>query len=53
MEAYQKLVRELIEDHISDRLDWDKKLTRGDVLKALAEDHENVFGNIDGSRAGS
>lgn len=50
MEDYKKLVTELIEDHITDRLDWDKDLTRADVLKALAEDHENVFGNIDGSR---
>lgn len=50
MEAYQKLVRELIEDHISDRLNWDKKLTRGDILRELAEDHEDVFGNLTGSR---
>ena len=50
MEDYKKLVKELIEDHISDRLDWDKDLTRADVLKELSEDHENVFGNIDGSR---
>lgn len=50
MDNYKKLVTDLIEDHISDRMDWDKDLTRGDVLKALAEDHEDVFGNMTGSR---
>lgn len=50
MEDYKKLVTELIEDHISDQLSYDKELTRGDVLKALAEDHEDVFGNMTGSR---
>jgi len=50
MEEYKKLVRELIEDHITDRIDWDDTLTREDVLKALQDDTENVFGNLDGSR---
>lgn len=50
MEAYEKLVRELIEDHISDVQGWDKTKTRKDILEALQEDTENVFGNLDGSR---
>ena len=50
MENYKKLVKELIEDHISDVIGWDKTKTRNDVLTALQDDTENVFGNMDGSR---
>lgn len=50
MEAYKKLSRELIEDHISDRMSWDDSLTRKQILEDLLDDTENVFGNIDGSR---
>jgi hypothetical protein len=50
MEDYKKLVRELIEDHINDVQGWDKTKTRKDILEALQDDTENVFGNIDGSR---
>lgn len=50
MEAYTKLCKELIEDHISDVQGWDKTKTRQDVLEALLDDTGNVFGNIDGSR---
>lgn len=50
MDAYKELARELIEDHISDRLSWDDSLTREQILKDLRDDTENVFGNIDGSR---
>lgn len=50
MEKYQKLVRELINDHVQDVMSWDKDKTRKEVLEALRDDHENVFGNIDGSR---
>jgi len=50
MEDYKKLAQELIEDHITDVIEWDKTKTRNDVLTALQDDTENVFGNIDGSR---
>lgn len=50
MNDYKTLVRELIEDHIEDVLGWDDTKTRKDVLEALLDDTENVFGNIDGSR---
>ena len=50
MEDYTKLAQELIEDHITDAIEWDKTKTRNDVLTALQDDTENVFGNIDGSR---
>jgi len=50
MEEYTKLCKELIEDHISDVQGWDKTKTRKDVLEALLDDTENVFGNMDGSR---
>lgn len=50
MEDYKTLVRDLIEDHITDVQGWDADKTRKDVLEALQEDTENVFGNIDGSR---
>ena len=35
MEAYEKLVRELIEDHIEDVQGWDKTKTRKDILREL------------------
>ena len=50
MEEYTKLCRELIEDHISDVHGWDKSKTRKDILEALLEDTEDVFGNMSGSR---
>lgn len=50
MEDYKTLAAQLIEDHITDALDWDKDATRKSVLEALLEDTENVFGNLDGSR---
>ena len=50
MEDYKKLCKELIEDHISDVQGWDKAKTRKEILEALTENTENVFGNIDGSR---
>ena len=50
MENYKKLARELIEDHISDVIGWDKTKTRKEILKALEEDTEDVFGNMSGSR---
>ena len=53
MEDYKTLVKELIEDHIKDTQSWDSSKTRKQVLEALQEDTENVFGNIDGSRTRS
>lgn len=51
MEDYKKLCRELIEDHITDIMGWDKEATRKSVLLDMQENgNENVFGNIDGSR---
>ena len=51
MEDYKKLCRELIEDHITDVMGWDKEATRKSVLLDMQENgNENVFGNIDGSR---
>lgn len=51
MEDYKKLCRELIEDHITDVMEWDKEATRKSVLLDMQENgNENVFGNIDGSR---
>lgn len=50
MEAYKKLCKELIEQHIEDVQGWDREKTRKEILEALLEDTENVFGNIDGSR---
>ncbi len=50
MDKYQKLVRDLIEDHIQDVMYWDNTKTRAEVLKDLSEDHEDVFGNLTGSR---
>lgn len=50
MENYKKLAKELIEDHISDVIGWDKTKTRKEILTALEEDTEDVFGNMSGSR---
>ena len=51
MEDYKKLCRELIEDHITDVMGWDKEATRKSVLLDMQENgNEKVFGNIDGSR---
>jgi hypothetical protein len=50
MEDYKKLAKELIEDHITDTMSWDKNLTREDVLEALKDDTQDVFGNLSGSR---
>lgn len=51
MEDYKKLCHELIEDHITDVMDWDKTKTRKDVLTDMQDNgNENVFGNIDGNR---
>lgn len=50
MDAYKELARDLIEDHINDVQGWDKTKTRKEVLEALNDDHEDVFGNMSGSR---
>ncbi len=50
MDDYKKLARELIEDHITDVVGWDKTKTRKQVLKDLQEDTQDVFGNMSGSR---
>ena len=51
MDDYKKLVRDLIENHISDVQGWDASKTRKDVLTDMQEEgNDNVFGNMDGSR---
>lgn len=54
MEDYSKLVRDLIEDHIKESIDWDlrigKNTSRREILEDLRQDTHNVFGNEDGSR---
>lgn len=50
MKDYEKLCKDLIEDHIIDVQDWDKTKTRTEILTDLLDDTQNVFGNIDGSR---
>lgn len=50
MQEYKTLAKELIEQHIEDVQGWDKTKTRKDILEALQDDTENVFGNMDGSR---
>lgn len=47
MDEYKKLARELIEEHIADRIDTQ---THKEILEALQEDTEDVFGNLTGSR---
>lgn len=50
MQEYKKLCEELINEHVTEVQKWDKTKTRKEVLEALLDDTENVFGNIDGSR---
>lgn len=51
MEEYQKLVRGLLEEAITERLEWDDTLTREDVFKQLNDEgFEDIFGNMTGSR---
>ena len=54
MEDYKTLVRKMIEDEVGERLegahDTNDDLTRREVLEALRNNHEDVFGNISGSR---
>ena len=51
MEDYKKLCRELIEDHITDVMGWDKEATRKSVLLDMQENgNGDVFGNMTGSR---
>lgn len=50
MQEYEKLARELIEAHITYTIDYDKTKTRREVLEALLDDTEDVFGNMTGSR---
>lgn len=49
MENYKTLVRELIEDHLNDTVPTYIE-TRAEALEALRDDHEDVFGNMTGSR---
>jgi hypothetical protein len=50
MQDYKTLVKELIEDHITDVIGWDKTKTRNEVLTELLDDTQDVFGNMTGSR---
>jgi hypothetical protein len=50
MEDYKNLCAQLIEDHIREAMDYDETRTRKEILEALLDDTENVFGNMDGSR---
>lgn len=56
MQEYKELARELIEQHIKDvkaYQETDKqasKQSRREILEALIEDTEDVFGNLSGSR---
>ena len=50
MNDYTKLCEELIEQHITDVQGWDKTKTRKEILEALQDDTEDVFGNMSGSR---
>jgi len=50
MQDYKELVRDLIEDEITEVMQYDKRKTRKTVLTHLQDDTGNVFGNIDGSR---
>lgn len=50
MNDYNDLARSLIEDHISDVQSWDKTKTRKEIIEELIDDHDDVFGNISGSR---
>ena len=50
MEAYTKLCKELIEDHIHEMLGFSKEETRRQVLLDLLDDTQDIFGNLTGSR---
>jgi len=55
MEHYTKLCRDIILEHINDRLQYNKinninGESRDDILAELLEDTEDIFGNISGSR---
>jgi len=51
MDNYKKLAKELIEDHITDTLSYNKDETRRQVLLDMQENgNEDVFGNMSGSR---
>lgn len=51
MEDYKKLCRELLEDTIEERISYDKKLTRKEVLQDILDNGtEDIFGNMTGSR---
>lgn len=53
MEDYKTLVTDLINDHVAEQVDNGYASNRLEVLESLADDHENVFGNLDGSRTRS
>lgn len=50
MEDYEKLVNELVEEHVTEQVENGYADNRKEVLKSLLDDTENVFGNLDGSR---
>ena len=51
MEQYRKLAKKLIEQHIKDVQNWDRTITRKDILIKLADgDTGDVFGSMTGSR---
>ena len=51
MDKYQKLVRELIEEEIKERQQWDSSKSRADIMQEFRDNgFDNLFGNIDGSR---
>ena len=51
MDNYKKLVRDLIEQEISEYTTWNEGATRADAMKHMAENgFEDLFGNISGSR---
>lgn len=50
MEDYKTLVTDLINDHVAEQVGNGYASNRLEVLESLADDHENVFGNLDGSR---
>lgn len=51
MNDYKKLCRDLLEDEITERLSYDKKLTKKEVLQDILDNGtEDIFGNMTGSR---
>jgi len=51
MEDYKELCRELLESTIEERISYDKKLTKKEVLQDILENGtEDIFGNMTGSR---